>query len=294
MCGFILSCICFKGSYEDVSVNQSLPNITVNEGESAQITCCWKKTTETNKSLKVVWLKDEERIPEEKRLSQTSLEENCSVLNIIYTVTNDTGDYVCKAIEDIPVLMEYEGNRMMLYVNEIHTTTEECVYTVPSSTSKKPDVFHHPSAEDNKNQQEPQTKSSSRNIVMIYILRSLPFICLLMAFFYLNRDDKRNTVSKPADDDAVDSGGGQNEDLEVGETQMNETEEVKQGDKVSVQDEESGNTEKAEDTAATEDEKLEKETFLVVDTEKLNESQLKTEEDTHLMSEVEEERVTVL
>lgn len=274
-------------------MDPNLPNITVNEGESTQIICCWNKRTEINKSLKVVWYKDEERISDEKRLNQTSLEENCSVLNIIYTIPNDTGDYVCKAIQDIPVLMEYEGNRMMLYVNEIHTTTEEYVYTVPSSTSRKPDVFHHPSLEDNKNQQEPQKKSSSGNIVMIYILRSLPFICLLMAFFYLNRDYKRDTVSKP-DEDAVESGEGQNQDLEVGETQMNETEEVKQGDKVSVQDEESGNTEKAEATAVAEDEKQEKETFLVVDTEKLNESCLKTEEDTRLMSDVEEERVTVL
>lgn len=38
---------------------------------------------------------------------------------------------------------------------------------------------------------------SSREVVIIYIFRSLPFICLLVAFFYLNRDKKHVTSSRP-------------------------------------------------------------------------------------------------
>ncbi|XP_067280377.1 uncharacterized protein [Pseudorasbora parva] len=301
ICGLILSCICFRGSYEEFSVIQSPSTITVNEGESAQISCCWNTTTEGNNVVKVSWLKNGMRIPKEKRIYKTVPIKNCSVLNITSIVKNDTGDYVCKVFKDIPFLIEKEGIKTVLNVSDrehiTETTTQDNVPVPVSSPAGKgnPDGFDHSkiSPEDeNYNNLDPGIKgsSTSHDAVMIYILRSLPFVCLLMAFFYLNRDNKQARVSKP-----VERAG---EDPEAGEPQRNETE---------VPEREKGmdNTGKPEVTvAATEEEKNEeKETVVAVDIKKgsspihENESKsisLDTTERTNLMTEAEGETVSVL
>ncbi|KAK7131520.1 hypothetical protein R3I94_016595 [Phoxinus phoxinus] len=135
--------------------------------------------------------------------------------------------------------------------------------------------------------------SSSREVVIIYILRSLPIICLLMTFFYLNRDDKQATVSKPESEEGLD------EDLKAEETQRNQTE-------LSEQEKGRDNSEKPEVTAAaTEEEKNEeKETVVVVDVEQglsaLHGNENKTvsvldiSEKTNLMADVEDVTVSVL
>lgn len=103
---------------------QSPSSITVNEGQSDQISCCWNKTKEENYDFKVAWYKDNERIPVEKRLNQTSPMKNCSFLKITNIGKNDTGDYVCKVIQDIPVLLEYEGQKTYLNVSKGEHSTE--------------------------------------------------------------------------------------------------------------------------------------------------------------------------
>ncbi|XP_056301844.1 uncharacterized protein LOC130214272 [Danio aesculapii] len=244
----VLSTFC-SGSSE-LCVNQRPSSITVNKGESAQISCCWSTSTH---SVKVVWYFNETKLSDPKQELQEHQIKSCSTLHIINILNNDTGHYVCEVTQDIPLLVKKNGTgtNVSVIISELETTNDNN-YVV----SQTPVV---------------RGNSSLGNVVMIYIFRSLPFICLLSAFFYLNKTYKQVAQLKPADGDAVESGEGQNEDLEVEETQMNETEEVKQGDKISVQKEGRGNTEKAEDTAATEDEKQEnhevKETF--VDTEQV-------------------------
>ncbi|XP_016424534.1 high mobility group B protein 7-like [Sinocyclocheilus rhinocerous] len=148
-------------------------------------------------------------------------------------------------------------------------------------------------------------ESSSQEVVIIYIFRSLPFICLLVVFFYLNRDKKQVTASRPAVEHAVES-ERPDEDLEAGETQRSETEEAKKGDNVSEQEKKRVNNEKPEVTAATEEEEdEEKQIDVVVDTEQgtspmhdneknKTESVLNTDEKTHLMTDAEEVTVSVL
>ncbi|KAK2872361.1 hypothetical protein Q8A67_022258 [Cirrhinus molitorella] len=137
LCGLLLSCLCFRGSYEEMSVIQSPPNITVNEGKSAEISCCWNKTAE--KDFKVVWSKDKKKIEKtEKRLQQTSPMKNCSLLLITNIVINDTGDYVCKVTQDIPFLLEREGQKTYLNVNNgvngTETTTQSNASTSVQTT----------------------------------------------------------------------------------------------------------------------------------------------------------------
>ncbi|XP_059381921.1 uncharacterized protein LOC132116985 [Carassius carassius] len=306
VCELILSCICFRGSYEELSVIQSPLNITVNEGESINISCCWKNTKEENKNVKVVWYKHNERIPEEKRLYQMPSNKNCSFLKITNTVKNDAGDYVCKAIQDIPVLIEYEGQKTYLNVvkgeHSTEATTQNIVHTVSSPTTKKPAAVDHPKRNpDDANYNYLEPKGSSQEAVIIYIFRCLPFICLLVAFFYLNRDNKQVTSLRPAVEHAVELGEGPDEDLEAGETQKNETEEVKHGENISEQEKGKGNNEKPEVTVATEEEKptavvvsIEQGASPMHDNENKSLSFTNTEEKTHLMPDVEEGTVSVL
>ncbi|XP_048022969.1 uncharacterized protein LOC125253186 isoform X2 [Megalobrama amblycephala] len=289
ICGLVLSCICFKvtSSSSELTVNQSPSNITVNEGDSAQITCCWN---ETGYRVKVAWYISETKLSGVNEQRQENQTQNCSTLHLTNILKNDTGHYVCVVTQDIPVLVQVEGPGTDLSVNvrQLQKTTVSNPPTMVQVPTRLP------------------AASSSREVVMIYIFRSLPFICLLMAFFYLNRDDKKATVSKPVEH-AVES-GGQDENLEAGETQRNETEEIKQGEKVSEQDGRNGrngrdNSEKPEVTAATEEEKNEeKETVVVVeqgsspvqDNENKSVSVLDTEEKTNLMADVEDVTVSVL
>ncbi|XP_026052617.1 uncharacterized protein LOC113038993 [Carassius auratus] len=302
VCVLILSCVCFGGSYEELSVFQSPLNITVNEGEPIQISCCWNKAN----IFKVFWYKHNERIPEEKGLYQMPSNKNCSFLEITNTVKNDTGDYVCKVIQDIPILMEYEGQKTHLnFVKGEHSTeatTQNIVHTVSSPTTKKPAVVDHPKRNtEDANFTYLEPKGSSQEVVIIYIFRSLPFICLLVAFFYLNRDNKQVTSLRPAVEHAVELGVRPDEDLEAGETQKNETEEVKHGENISEQEKGRVNNEKPEVTVATEEEKptavvvsIEQGASPMHDNENKTISVTNTEEKTHLMPDVEEGTVSVL
>ncbi|XP_058614279.1 uncharacterized protein LOC131528862 isoform X2 [Onychostoma macrolepis] len=300
ICGLILSCICFRvtDSYEDeeLSVNQSPSSITVKEGDSAQITCCWSKI---KYKVKVTWYNNEIRLSDVKQELQERETQNCSMLNFINILKNASGHYVCEVTQDIPVLIQKTGSGTALFVkdDQLETTTTVIVHTLFNPSVVKPDVLDNPkrNPEDEKhNYLDP--KGSSREVVIIYIFRSLPFICLLVAFFYLNRDDKRVTTSRSVEH-AVELEEGPDEDLEAGETQMNESEEVKQGEKVSEQEKERVNNEKPEVTAATEEEKNEEKLTTVVvsieqgaspvhDNEK--KTRLNTDEKTHPITDVEE------
>ncbi|XP_073727588.1 uncharacterized protein [Misgurnus anguillicaudatus] len=134
--GLIFSCFCSKVTclYEEISVNQSPNNITVNESESAEISCCWTKTTF---DVKVVWLKNERRVSGEPHVYQKSPVENCSTLHITNITPNDTGEYVCKVIQDIPILRHFIGSKTILTViyKEQSTKTPTTTGNVTSSVT---------------------------------------------------------------------------------------------------------------------------------------------------------------
>ncbi|XP_073791869.1 uncharacterized protein isoform X2 [Danio rerio] len=156
----VMSTIC-SGSSE-LSVYQSPSSITVNEGESAQISCCWSTSTY---SVKVVWYINETKLSDPKQKLQDHQNKSCSTLHLTNILKNDTGHYVCEVTQDIPVLQKKKGTgtNVSISIIELETTTN----------------------------------GSLGNVMMIYIFRSLPFICLLSAFFYLNKTCKRVTLSKP-------------------------------------------------------------------------------------------------
>ncbi|XP_016384189.1 uncharacterized protein LOC107720873 [Sinocyclocheilus rhinocerous] len=295
ICGLILSCICFRDSYEDeeLSVNQSPSSITVKEGDSAQITCCWNGITH---KVKVTWYINETKLSNVKQELYKHKTQNCSMLNFTNILKNASGHYVCKVTQDIPVLIQAKGSGTDLYLKDDQLET---------TTTVKPDVLDNPkrnSEDENYNYLDP--KGSSREVVIIYIFRSLPFICLLVAFFYLNRNNKQVTSSRPGNE-LVELGEGLDEDLEAGETRRNETEEVKQGENVSEQEKGRVNNKNPEVTFATEEEtdeekptavvvSIEQGTSPVHDNENKTISVLNTDEKTHLMTGVEEGTVSVL
>jgi len=114
-----LVCCCFSvtGSSEELTVNQSPSNITVNEGDSAQISCCWKKKHENN--VKVAWYINE------IRLGVKDQTQNCSTLHLTNILKNQTGHYVCEVIQDIPVLLKVKGNGtdLSVGVRQLQNTT---------------------------------------------------------------------------------------------------------------------------------------------------------------------------
>jgi len=109
--------ICYSGSSEELTVNQSPSNITVNEGDSAQISCCWK--TKHENSVKVAWYINE------IRLGVKDQTQNCSTLHLTNILKNQTGHYVCEVIHDIPVLLKVKGNGtdLSVGVRQLQNTT---------------------------------------------------------------------------------------------------------------------------------------------------------------------------
>ncbi|XP_073668661.1 uncharacterized protein [Paramisgurnus dabryanus] len=280
ICGLIFSCFCSRvtGLNEEISVNQSPNSITVNEGESAKISCCWTKTTF---DFKVDWLKNEKKVSAESQVFQKSPVGNCTTLKITNIIPNDTGEYVCQVTRDIPFLRQFNGNKTILTINYTEQstktpTTTESVYLTSSvvpvttrvSSTKKPVLKDHPktNSEDKTSLDGHFVDSSNESeVVIIYVFRCLPFLTLLAAFFYLNRDDKRAIISK-TDQCAVISEEQPEEDVESGDKCRNDTEDVKLGVIASVEEEDDITTEKPESSVENKEEKV-KETVEMLDTE---------------------------
>ncbi|XP_043090343.1 uncharacterized protein LOC122341076 isoform X5 [Puntigrus tetrazona] len=138
LCGILMSCLCFRAtdSNEELSVIQSPPSITVNEGDSALINCCWSKITQ---KPKITWYINETKLSDVKQELYEPETQNCSVLNFTNILKNATGHYVCKVTQDIPVLNEKKGSGTVLFVNDSKTeTTAE----VSNSTQTTKTTYH--------------------------------------------------------------------------------------------------------------------------------------------------------
>ncbi|KAF4098863.1 uncharacterized protein LOC131528862 isoform X4 [Onychostoma macrolepis] len=138
LCGLLISCLCFRvtdsNEDEELSVNQSPSSITVKEGDSAQITCCWSKI---KYKVKVYWYNNETRLSDVKQELQERETQNCSMLNFTNILKNASGHYVCEVTQDIPVLIQKTGSGTALFVKDSQiekTTTAEV--SRPTQTSK--------------------------------------------------------------------------------------------------------------------------------------------------------------
>ncbi|CAI5669504.1 unnamed protein product [Oreochromis niloticus] len=100
-------------------VTQS-PDVSVMEGETVSITCCWTRTFER---FRVAWLKNQTIIKRETNANQSpeSLKKEaktCSSLNISNIRTEDSGTYICKVTVKIPSLTVSKGNGTIIIVRE--------------------------------------------------------------------------------------------------------------------------------------------------------------------------------
>ncbi|KAK9955046.1 hypothetical protein ABG768_014953 [Culter alburnus] len=141
LCGLLMSCLCFRvtGSSSELTVNQSPSNITVNEGESAQITCCWNKI---RYRVKVAWFINETKLSGVNEQWQEHQTQNCSTLHLTNILKNDTGPYVCEVTQDIPVLVQVKGNGTDLSVS---VRQREKTTTEVSSSTQTTQTTHHTS-----------------------------------------------------------------------------------------------------------------------------------------------------
>uniref|UniRef100_A0A668UKP1 Ig-like domain-containing protein n=1 Tax=Oreochromis aureus TaxID=47969 RepID=A0A668UKP1_OREAU len=122
---YLLTILCSTLSLTGVSsgtlvVTQSPDDISVMEGATVNITCCW---TVTFGRVGVNWLKNQTVIKNEvkQNQSQGSLKEEtkmCSSLNFSNIQTKDSGTYICKVTLEIPSLFEAKGNGTVITVRE--------------------------------------------------------------------------------------------------------------------------------------------------------------------------------
>ncbi|KTF90685.1 hypothetical protein cypCar_00021044, partial [Cyprinus carpio] len=110
-----------------LSVTQSPSNITVNEGESAQISCCWNEIIQ---KVKVAWYINEKKLNQDLQEHKT---QNCSILNLTNILKNAAGHYVCEVTQDIPVLLQEKGNGTVITVSDKDNKTET-VSSQPQTT----------------------------------------------------------------------------------------------------------------------------------------------------------------
>lgn len=129
----LLSYFCFFSSWgisSTLVVIQSPHNVTVTEGDTVQIHCCWN----TNVSRATVnWHKEGHteikynslRVNNRQchdRASQQTVACNCSHWTISNLTRNDTGTYICKVTMEIPSLIESVGNGTRITFTSQNTT----------------------------------------------------------------------------------------------------------------------------------------------------------------------------
>ncbi|XP_031707390.1 uncharacterized protein LOC116385800 [Anarrhichthys ocellatus] len=127
----LLASLCALSSWSVSSpgrpaVTQSA-DVSVVEGETVNISCCWTPEFER---LRVQWLEnqtDMKKILYLKNLSHGSLPEetsDCSNLTITNVTREDSGRYICKVTVDIPVLTVVEGNGTVITVTARDNTKD--------------------------------------------------------------------------------------------------------------------------------------------------------------------------
>uniref|UniRef100_A0A8C7R9V8 Ig-like domain-containing protein n=1 Tax=Oncorhynchus mykiss TaxID=8022 RepID=A0A8C7R9V8_ONCMY len=129
----LLSSLCSLSSWgirDMLVVIQSPHNVTVTEGDSVQIQCCWNQNVSRGT---VNWHKEGHIEIKYKsvlvtysqcydRASQQTVACNCSNWTISNVTRNYTGTYICKVSLEIPSLIESVGDGTRITVTSQNTT----------------------------------------------------------------------------------------------------------------------------------------------------------------------------
>ncbi|KAK9524493.1 hypothetical protein VZT92_016884 [Zoarces viviparus] len=128
----LLASLCALSSWsvsspDTPAVTQS-PDVSVVEGGTVNISCCWTREFER---VRVQWLKNQTDIKNEtfnmKKRSRGSLPEetsNCSNLTFMNVTREDSGRYICMMILEIPVLTRIGGNGTVITVTARDNTED--------------------------------------------------------------------------------------------------------------------------------------------------------------------------
>ncbi|XP_067381486.1 uncharacterized protein [Channa argus] len=165
------------------------PDVSVMEGETASIACCWAKNFER---VTVNWLKNLTNIKSEAIGSndkcQGSLpdaqdaKDQCKCSTLIFTkiTREESGTYVCRVSVEIPIYTVVEGNATVLTVIARERTGDSTdaghrmIITVPAEGSSKDD-----------NTFETSSGAPPQEGSLLHIMRCLPILALIFTFFYL-------------------------------------------------------------------------------------------------------------
>ncbi|XP_067436078.1 uncharacterized protein [Thunnus thynnus] len=122
-------------------------DVSVMEGETVNITCCWTWTFGRVERVGVNWLKNQTEIKNKTRVISTNISQgcqqkkacNCSTLTFTNITRGDEGKYYCKVIEEIPLLTEHKGNGSVITVLDrdinIKDKTEEGSFSSSTGNS---------------------------------------------------------------------------------------------------------------------------------------------------------------
>ncbi|XP_071399896.1 uncharacterized protein [Centroberyx affinis] len=121
-------------SSENKLVVTQSPDVTIKEGETVRIDCCWDvKMTKG----RVNWLKNQTTISNESTSFKTetinnsqcqgSLKKKCNCLNLTFSniMRNESGRYICKVIVEIPQYYQAQGNGTVITVTARHNTANQ-------------------------------------------------------------------------------------------------------------------------------------------------------------------------
>ncbi|KAL7875450.1 hypothetical protein AOLI_G00104130 [Acnodon oligacanthus] len=202
LCAVTVTCFSYCDSRADFTVTQAPSELTVRDGDSVIIHCCWDINIT---AVKVRWFKDDQLtgVWSGERL-RTEIQRNCSALSIKNIRTNETGLYICEVMRDVPILDIRKGNG---------TTVKIQAEGGPDKTeSKDVNSPHSPSTE------EDAVPVSLQDELIIYVIRCIPFITLLLVVCFLNRDTKKSPQPKPRSQNILNAEEEERE-LEEGEEQ---------------------------------------------------------------------------
>ncbi|KAM4537252.1 uncharacterized protein PAE49_021605 isoform 1-T1 [Odontesthes bonariensis] len=146
-----------QGASSDTFVVSQSPDVTVTEGQTATIDCCWTKEFIR---VKVKWMKNQIEIKETTfRNNSQESQNSCSTLTLPNIKLEASGRYICSVTVDIPRLTTVEGSGTVI--------------TVTARENTDVNTDHHV-ADDASNEE-----------VLIYVLRCLPILALVLAFLWL-------------------------------------------------------------------------------------------------------------
>ncbi|XP_036002133.1 uncharacterized protein LOC105925528 [Fundulus heteroclitus] len=138
--------------FHSLTVSQSA-DVSVLEGETVEITCCWDKRAER---VGLKWLKNQIAIQNKTYVNQSEesskeQKKKCAVLVITEIKRSDAGIYVCQVSVEIPVLAEFKGNGTSIAVTATENPPDSTERPQVNEEEKKIDGVDEGKRDDNSN-----------------------------------------------------------------------------------------------------------------------------------------------